>query len=180
LAERPPRCVAATNVELSQVVVAKRFRADLYYRLNVFPIHVPSLRERPEDIPLLVRRFARDCARRMNRRITVVPAAAMDALMRYSWPGNIRELQNLIERAVIRSVGERLDVPVSEIDEGIGTPKVHGPPGTLEEAERAHILAALKESRWVQSGPRGAAQRLGINRTTLQFLIKKFGIERPV
>src|SRR5258705_5745615 len=130
------RLVAATNVDLPDMVEAKRFRADLYYRLNVFPIHVPPLRERPEDIPLLVRYFARDCARRMNRRITWVPAAAMDALAGYSWPGNIRELQNLIERAVIRSAREGLDVPVFEIDEGIGVPRASARRGTLEEAER--------------------------------------------
>jgi len=103
----------------------------------------------------------------------------MDALVAYSWPCNIRELQNLIERAVIRSTGERLAVPVSEIDEGIGAPKIHASQGTLEEAERARILATLKESRWIMSGPRGAATRLGINRSTLQFRMKKLGIERP-
>jgi len=173
------RLVAATNVDLPGMVEAKRFRADLYYRLNVFPIHVPPLRERPEDIPLLVRYFARDCARRMNRRITWVPAAAMDALVGYSWPGNIRELQNLIERAVIRSAGERLEVPVSEIDEGIGAAKPSGSTGTLEDAERAHILVTLKATRWTLSGPHGAAKRLGINRSTLQFRMKKLGIERP-
>jgi formate hydrogenlyase transcriptional activator len=103
----------------------------------------------------------------------------MDALVGYSWPGNIRELQNLIERSVIRSGGEWLEVPVSEIDEGIGAPKTRASHRTLEEAERAHILETLKETRWVLSGPTGAAQRLGINRSTLQFRMKKLGIERP-
>jgi formate hydrogenlyase transcriptional activator len=173
------RVVTATNVNLPEMVEEKRFRADLHYRLNVFPIHVPPLRARPEDIPPLVRHFARNFAARMGRRLKWVSSTAMDALVRYSWPGNIRELQNLIERAVIRSSGERLDVPVSEIDEGIGAPKVRGPQGTLEEAERAHILATLKETRWILSGPRGAATRLGINRRTLQFRMKKLGIERP-
>ncbi len=173
------RLVTATNVNLPGMVEEKRFRADLYYRINVFPIHVPPLRARPEDIPPLIRHFARNVAARMGRRIKWVSSTAMDALVRYSWPGNIRELQNLIERAVIRSLGERLDVPVSEIDEGIGAPKVRGPQGTLEEAERAHILATLKETGWVLSGPRGAALRLGINRSTLQFRMKKLGIERP-
>jgi formate hydrogenlyase transcriptional activator len=172
------RLVAATNVDLPDMVEAKRFRADLYYRLNVFPIRVPPLRERPDDIPLLVRYFARDCAQRMNRRISWVPAAAMDALAGYSWPGNIRELQNLIERAVILSPGEVLHVPVSEIDEDIPSTRC-GSRETLEEAERTHILAILKEARWVLSGPRGAALRLGINRSTLQFRMKKLGIERP-
>jgi formate hydrogenlyase transcriptional activator len=173
------RLVAATNLNLADMVEAKRFRADLYYRLNVFPIHMPPLRERPEDIPLLVCYFARHYAGNLGRRIKWILSSALDALVGYSWPGNIRELQNLIERAVIRSTGDRLDIPVSEIDGGMGAPKTGSLPGTLEEAERAHILAALKECRWVQSGPRGAAQRLGINRTTLQFLMKKLGIERP-
>jgi formate hydrogenlyase transcriptional activator len=173
------RLVAATNVDLPDMVEAKRFRADLYYRLNVFPIYAPPLRERPEDIPLLVRYFARDYARRMNRRITHVAAAAMDALRRYWWPGNIRELQNLIERAVIRSAGARLELPFSAIDEGIRAPKTSFSPRTLEANDRAHILAMLKDSNWVLSGPRGAAQRLGLNRSTLQFYMKKLGIERP-
>src|SRR5262249_22618487 len=154
------------NVNLPELVDAKRFRADLYYRLNVFPIHVPPLRERPEDIPLLVRYFVRHYAARMGRKIKWIPSSAMEALVNYYWPGNIRELQNLIERAVIRSTGERLDVPVSEIDEGIGAPKVAASPGSLEQAERAHILATLKETRWILSGPRGAATRLGIKRST--------------
>ena len=175
------RLVSATNVSLPDMVGAKRFRADLYYRLNVFPIHVPPLRERPEDIPPLVRHFARHYAARLGRRITWILASAMDALVGYAWPGNIRELQNLIERAVIRSAGDRLDVAVAEIEEGIGAPKIDAAEGTLEDAERAHILATLKETRWVMAGPRGAAQRLGINRSTLQFRMKKLGImRRPV
>jgi formate hydrogenlyase transcriptional activator len=173
------RLVAATNVDLPGMVDAKRFRADLYYRLNVFPVHVPPLRERPEDIPALVKHFARQFAKRMGRRIQWIATTAMDALVGYAWPGNIRELQNVIERAVIRSAGERLDVPVSEIDEGIAAPKVCSPQGTLEEAQRAHILATLKETGWVLSGPRGAALRLGLKRSTLQLRMKKLGIERP-
>jgi len=173
------RLVAATNVRLPEMVEAKRFRADLYYRLNVFPIQVPPLRERREDIPLLIWHFARHYAARMGRRITWIPTTTMEALMAYSWPGNIRELQNLIERAVIRSAGDRLDVPVTEIDEGIRTPNISGAHRTLEEASRAHILTVLKETRWILSGPRGAAQRLGVNRSTLQFRMKKLGIERP-
>jgi formate hydrogenlyase transcriptional activator len=173
------RLVAATNVDLPSMVGAKRFRADLYYRLNVFPIHVPPLRERPEDIPSLVRHFARQAALRMGRRITWVPAGTMDALVEYSWPGNIRELQNLIERAVIRSADERLDVRVSEIDEGIGALNTGASHRTLKEAERAHILATLKDAHWILSGSNGAAKRLGINRSTLQFRMKRLGIERP-
>jgi len=174
------RLVTATNVDLPEMVEEKRFRADLYYRLNVFPIKLPALRERRDDIPLLVGYFARQYARRMGRKVRWIASSAMDALVRYSWPGNIRELQNLIERAVIRSSGERLELPVSMIDEGIGAPKGVGGSQTLEEAERTLILATLKETGWVLSGPRGAAQRLGINRSTLQFRMKKLGIERPL
>ena len=170
------RLVAATNVNLQEMVDARRFRADLFYRLHVFPIQIPPLRDRPEDIPLLVTHFARDYARRMNRTIRLIPSATMDALWRYSWPGNIRELQNLIERAVILSSGEVLQVPLWEIDEAS---KRRGAQQTLEAAERAHILATLKTTRWILSGPRGAANRLGIKRSTLQFRMKKLGIERP-
>src|SRR5262249_52925300 len=173
------RLVAATNVNLPEMVEEKRFRADLYYRLNVFPIEVPALRERREEMPLLVRYFARHCAGRMGRRVRWIPASTMDALVEYSWPGNIRELQNLIERAVIRSAGERLDVPMPEIEARHVETGYHGAHGTLEEAERAHIRATLEDTGWVLSGPRGAAQRLGMNRSTLQSRMKKLGIERP-
>jgi formate hydrogenlyase transcriptional activator len=171
------RLVAATNVHLQEQVDAKRFRADLFYRLNVFPIHIPALRERPEDIPLLVTHFAHQCARRMHRTITLIPSETMEALVRYSWPGNIRELQNLIERAVILSRGDVLQVPVSDITD---VSKTSASQQTLDEAEKAHILATLKQTRWTLSGPRGAAIRLGIKRSTLQFRMKKLGIERPL
>jgi formate hydrogenlyase transcriptional activator len=173
------RVIAATNATLPQMVAAKRFRADLYYRLNVFPIEVPPLRERPEDIPVLVRHFVRDAALRMNRRALWISPSAMDALVSHSWPGNIRELQNLIERAVIRSAGDELRVPLEDLDEDAEIAGDHEAQGTLEEAERLHILAALKRTRWVLSGPHGAATRLGINRSTLQFRMKKLGIMRP-
>jgi formate hydrogenlyase transcriptional activator len=173
------RLIAATNADLLQMVAAKRFRADLYYRLNVFPIEVPPLRERPEDIPVLVRHFVREAAHRMNRRALWISPSAMDALIAHSWPGNIRELQNLIERAVIRSAGDELRVPLEDLDEDAAIAGDHEAQGTLEEAERVHILAALKKTRWVLSGPRGAAARLGINRSTLQFRMKKLGIMRP-
>jgi formate hydrogenlyase transcriptional activator len=153
------------------MVGSKRFRADLYYRLNVFPIEVPPLRERPEDIPLLVRYFAREAARRMNRKVTWIVSTAMDALVAYAWPGNIRELQNFVERSVIRSVGDELRVPVSQLDQRIGVSDRPAARGTLEEAERAHIVAALKATGWTLSG-------LGINRSTLQFRMKKLGIVR--
>jgi formate hydrogenlyase transcriptional activator len=173
------RLVTATNVNLPEMVEAKRFRADLYYRLNVFPLHLAPLRERREDIPGLVRHFARHYARRMGRRIKWIPSTTMDILIAYAWPGNIRELQNLIERSVIRSAGERLEVPVLDMDEGVGVANPSASERTLEETERAHILAVLKETSWILSGPRGAATRLGLNRSTLQFRMKKLGIERP-
>jgi formate hydrogenlyase transcriptional activator len=173
------RLIAATNVELPRMVAEKRFRADLYYRLNVFPIEVPPLRERPEDIPVLVRHFVREAGRRMNRRALWISPSAMDALVAHSWPGNIRELQNLIERAVIRSTGDELQVPLDDLDEDA---EIEGgmAGGTLKEAERLHILATLKKASWVLSGRSGAAARLGINRSTLQFRMKKLGIERPL
>jgi formate hydrogenlyase transcriptional activator len=173
------RVIAATNVDLPQMVASKRFRADLYYRLNVFPIEVPALRERPEDIPLLVRYFTREAARRMNRRVTWIASTAMAALTAYAWPGNIRELQNFVERSVIRSADDELRVPLSELNQGIGVADRPSGRGTLEDAERAHIVATLKATEWVISGPRGAATRLGLNRSTLQFRMKKLGIERP-
>ncbi len=173
------RLIAATNADLLQMVASKRFRPDLYYRLSVFPIHVPPLRERPADIPLLVRHFARDAARRLNRRVSRIDPAAMDALVAHCWPGNVRELQNLVERAVIRSLGDDLQVPLAELDADRKIAGSQAAARTLHEAERLHILAALKATRWVLSGPRGAATRLGINRSTLQFRMKKLGIERP-
>jgi formate hydrogenlyase transcriptional activator len=143
----------------------------------VFPLTVPPLRERPHDIPALVRHFARHYATRMRRSIVNISARTMQALVGYPWPGNIRELQNVVQRAVIRSMGNRLEVPVHELGDGV----VASTTGhrTLEEAEREHILATLKKTQWVLSGPRGAATRLGINRSTLQFRMKKLGIERP-
>jgi len=172
------RLIAATNVHLPRMVAEKRFRADLYYRLNVFPIEVPPLRERPEDIPVLVRYFVREAAHRMNRRALWISPSAMDALLSHSWQGNIREMQNLIERAVICSLGDELQVPLDDLDDDAEIESgVDG--GTLEQAEKLHILATLKKTRWVVSGPRGAAARLGINRSTLQFRMKKLGIERP-
>jgi formate hydrogenlyase transcriptional activator len=159
------------------MVAEKQFRSDLYYRLNVFPIEVPPLRERLADIPLLVHHFVQHFARRMNRVIETIPSDTMEALIGYSWPGNIRELQNLIERAVILSTGTVLEVPLRGLHT---TPSQDSRNhGTLEEAERAHIMATVKETKWVLSGPNGAATRLGMNRSTLQFRMKKLGITRP-
>jgi len=172
------RLIAATNRDLGALVQEQKFRSDLFYRLNVFPVHVPALRERREDIPLLVQHFVERCSRRMDTNIESVPKQGMDALMNYSWPGNIRELENVIERAVIMSPGPELRVPVGELSRL--APAIDAwKPQTLEEAERAHILATLKKTRWVLAGPNGAAMKLGLNRSTLQFRMKKLGIVRP-
>jgi formate hydrogenlyase transcriptional activator len=172
------RVVAATNRDLSTMVAERQFRSDLYYRLNVFPIRVPPLRERTEDIPLLARFFAQMYSRRLSRNVETIPSATMDALMRYSWPGNIRELENLIERAVILSPGSALRVPLAEIQ----SMEEAAPAGsaTLEQIEREHILQALRASNWKLSGSGGAAVRLGMKRTTLQSKIKKLGISRSL
>jgi formate hydrogenlyase transcriptional activator len=173
------RLIAATNRDLSEMVQEQSFRSDLFYRLNVFPVRLPALRERSEDIPLLVRHFVQHFARRMNRVIDTIPSETMSALTQYQWPGNIRELQNLIERAVILSPGPVLRVPLQDLPARsvAGVDKVR--PQTLHEAERAHILEALKETKWVIAGPNGAAARLGMNRSTVQFRMKKLGIVRP-
>jgi len=172
------RLIAATNRDLREAVERQQFRSDLFYRLNVFPIHLPPLRERPEDIPLLVRHFAGQFARRMGKVIETIPSETMDALARYDWPGNVRELQNVIERAAILSSGPVLQVPIEDLRRSLVHPR-DGAPQTLEEAERVHILKTLSDTRWVLSGPRGAAARLGMNRSTLQFRMKKLGILRP-
>jgi formate hydrogenlyase transcriptional activator len=173
------RLVAATHRDLKRMVGDRQFRGDLYYRLNVFPIEVPPLRERAEDIPLLVSHFVRHFARRMGKVIEVIPPQTMKILTKHTWPGNIRELQNLIERAVISSAGSALQVPL----EYLRNPAVHvthkGNGRTLADAEREHILAALKEADWIVSGPNGGAARLGIKPSTLQFRMKKLGIVRP-
>jgi formate hydrogenlyase transcriptional activator len=173
------RLVAATNQDLTSMVARGQFREDLYYRLNVFPIQLPPLRERPEDIPLLVRHFVQDFSQRMNKTIETISTETMDAFSRYSWPGNIRELQNLTERAVIISTGAELQFPIPDVSvRRVATQEV-GKSLTLEEAERTHILETLKESNWVLSGPKGAAKRLGLNRSTLQFRMRKLGLVRP-
>jgi formate hydrogenlyase transcriptional activator len=173
------RVVAATHRDLEQMIVEKQFRSDLYYRLNVFPIFIPPLRERPKDIPLLVQHFVREAARRMNKTVHTVPSETMAALTQYHWPGNIRELENVIERAVILSPGSVLHVPSrdlqSRITPGCGSEKLR----TLADVEREHIRATLKETKWILSGPRGAATLLGMNRSTLYFRMKKLGIVRP-
>jgi len=173
------RLIAATNRNLAALVEAQAFRADLFYRLHVFPVQVPPLRERPEDIPLLVRHFVAQYARRMQRTIDTIPSATLDALCRYPWPGNIRELQNCLERAVIVSPGPVLQVPLDDLRPSVIPSHESRKPQTLEESDRALILATLKETKWVLAGPRGAAVRLGLNRSTLAFRMKKLGIVRP-
>ncbi len=175
------RLVAATNRDLAQMVNDRQFRADLFYRLNVFPISMPSLRERPEDIPVLVRYFAQEISRRMNRAIETIPAETMNALSRYHWPGNVRELENLIERAVILSPGSVLNVPLAELKRSSETEAgtTTGGATTLADAEREHILRILGETNWIVGGPHGAAARLGMKRTTLQSKMRKLEIARP-
>lgn len=173
------RIVAATHCDLEEMILEKQFRSDLYYRLNVFPICIPPLRERPEDIPLLVRHFVQEAARRMNKTIDAIPSATMEALSQYRWPGNIRELENVIERAVILSPSSVLRVPLGDLRSRISPGHGSGKPHTIADVEREHIRAVLKETGWVLSGPRGAATRLGLNRSTLYFRMKKLGIVRP-
>jgi formate hydrogenlyase transcriptional activator len=169
------RLVAATNCDLAAMVEERRFRADLFYRLNVFPITAPPLRERREDIPLLARYFVQQNARRMHKRITSIPTHVMQALTRYHWPGNIRELQNFLERAVIVTRGNALQAPVAELK--AAEPSA-GPAVTLADAEREAIVRALRESGGRVGGPQGAAAMLGMKRTTLQARMKKLGISQ--
>jgi formate hydrogenlyase transcriptional activator len=173
------RVVAATHRDLEAMIADRQFRSDLYYRLNVFPLTIPPLRERPEDIPLLVQHFVQQTARKMNRAIDTISCDTMDGLTRYPWPGNIRELENVIERAVILSPGPALRLPIRDLHTRIAPGHNHERNQTLEEVERKHIVTTLKQTRWIVSGPRGAATRLGLNRATLYFRMKKLGIVRP-
>ncbi len=170
------RLIAATNRDLEQMVAEKQFREDLYFRLNVFPIRIPPLRERSEDISLLVQYYVDKYSQRMNKQIDVVPEETMAALCRYSWPGNIRELQNLIERAVIMTPGNVLQIQVSDLQESNRI--LSSMAGTLEDVERQRILQALREAGAVIGGPHGAAVRLGLKRTTLLSKMQKLGIAR--
>ena len=168
------RVIAATNRDLAKRVAQGKFREDLYYRLNVFPIAVPPLRERGEDIPLLVWTFAKQFGQTLGKPVERIPQETMEALQRYPWPGNIRELRNVIERAVILSEGSTLRVPV----ESVAAPPLTAPP-TLADAERTQIVAALEQTGWHIRGPAGAAQLLGLKPTTLESRIKKLGLQRP-
>ena len=170
------RLVAATNRNLVDMVKRNEFRSDLYYRLNVFPVPLPPLRERREDIPALVEHFVEIYARRMSKQIGNIPPETMSALASYEWPGNIRELQNLIERSVILSTGAVLRPPLLELKRSLEVQSMEAI--TLEEAERDHIRKTLESTRWVVAGPNGAAARLGMKRSTLYFRMQKLGISR--
>jgi formate hydrogenlyase transcriptional activator len=182
------RLIAATNRDLEAMVSEQKFRSDLFFRLNVFPVHVPPLRERQGDIPLLVRHFTEQFSKRMRKVIETIPSAAMDALSRYHWPGNIRELQNVIERAVIISTGPALNIDITDLKFPKSSPPAEQSASpapangalhhVLEETERQQILKALKESNWVVAGPNGAAAHLGMKRSTLQLRMHKLGIAR--
>ena len=167
------RVIAATNQDLATLVSEKRFRIDLYYRLNVFPISLPSLRLRPDDIPALIAHFVSKYAGRMSKRISKISRDALEQLMRHPWPGNVRELQNFIERAVILSKDQVLQIPALPARLPVQTDAM-----TLAGAEREHILHALEESNWVVGGKTGAAARLGLKRTTLIDKMRKRGISR--
>ena len=173
------RIVAATNRDLVQMVEDGSFRSDLYYRLNVFPMTIPPLRERVDDIPALALHFARLYSRRMGRDVPSIPEPVMDALKRWSWPGNIRELQNVIERAVILS-GSTLVLPAQDVQPATRRAGSSAKPAaTFKHAEREAIIRALRESGGVIAGPKGAAARLGLNRTTLHSQMQRLGIQRP-
>ena len=169
------RVIAATNQDLWRMVQERKFRADLYYRLNVFPITLPPLRERKDDIPLLIEHFVCKFAKRQGKSIHCVPDEVMEVLKRHDWPGNIRELQNVIECAVIMTTGPVLGLPMRECRTQNGG---SAPVRTLADAERAHITAALHETNWVVGGRRGAADRLGLPRTTLITMMRRHGIFR--
>jgi transcriptional regulator with GAF, ATPase, and Fis domain len=171
------RVVAATNQNLAQMVNERRFRADLYYRLNVFPIMLPPLRDRVEDIPILVRHFVREFAERMNKMIDGVPDHVMEALCLHDWPGNIRELQNFIERAVVMTEGQMLCPPFSELT-CMASTRSNDLGRTLAEVERVYITETLQKSNWVVGGQEGAAAKLGLPRTTLVARMRKLGISR--
>ncbi len=175
------RIVAATHCDLRQMVEDGEFRSDLFYRLYVFPLALPPLRERREDIPLLVRHYVEIYSKRMKRRIETIRSQAMEAITNYSWPGNVRELQNFIERAVIVSPGTTLRAPVGELKEASVRVAPNSNLSTLKEVERDYVMRAIRESNWVLGGPNGAAARLGMKRTTLAYRIRKLNIPvRPL
>jgi formate hydrogenlyase transcriptional activator len=171
------RLISATNRDLVKAVEDKEFRSDLFYRLHVFPLHLPALRDRAEDIPALVHHFVRKCSMRLGRKIETIPLEAMEAMQRWNWPGNIRELENFIERSVILSDAGALRAPLAELRQEIARHPT-GSEGTLQDRERDQIIGVLRQTRGLLSGPRGAAARLGVKRTTLQYKLQKLGISR--
>lgn len=173
------RLVAATHRDLAAMVKQGTFREDLYYRLRVFPIQIPALRQRPEDIPQLVWHFIEQYAPKMRKRIDEVPEETMDAMIRYRWPGNVRELQNFVERSMILSPYKVLRAPISELETSSQCVGLHLPMKMLEEVERDHILRTLEASAWVVGGRNGAAQMLGMKRTSLVYRMRKLRINRP-
>src|SRR6266403_1304261 len=172
------RLVAATNRNLAAMVSDQQFRSDLFFRLNVFPIRVPALHERTEDIPLLADHFLKEYSRRMDKPIDAIPQSTVERLKQHPWPGNVRELKNFIERAVILTTGSILNAPLGDLKTPAGAEPM--PAVTLREAESSHILKILRETHWVLGGPRGAALRLGLKRTTLVSKMRKLGLSRPV
>jgi formate hydrogenlyase transcriptional activator len=174
------RVIAATHRDLEEMILEKQFRSDLFYRLNVVPLFLPPLRERSEDIPGLARHFVRQFSKRIGKAIDIIPSGTMDALRQHRWPGNIRELENVIERAMIFSPGPALRISHQDLKTRVAPGHGAGRLRTLEEVERNHILKTLKETRWILSGPSGAAALLGLNRSTLYFRMKKLGIARSL
>jgi formate hydrogenlyase transcriptional activator len=170
------RIIAATNQDLREAVRVGRFREDLYYRLNVFPVLIPPLRERPEDIPLLVAALVDELGTAMNKRVDAIAKASMNALTAYAWPGNIRELRNVLERAMILATGPALHVELAEPGAAPVTPQ---PSQDIRSVEREHIQKVLQQRGWRIRGPQGAAAALGINPTTLEYRMVKLGIRRP-
>jgi formate hydrogenlyase transcriptional activator len=171
------RIIAASNQDLWRMVQERKFRADLYYRLNVFPISLPPLRERQDDIPILVDHFVQKFAKRQGKSIDRIPDEAMEALKRHDWPGNVRELQNVVERAVIMTAGSVLELQTRGLlRQRIESAQIR----TLEDAARAHITETLRETAWVVGGPRGAAAKLGLARTTLIAMMQRLGIRREI
>ncbi len=171
------RLIAATNRDLVRAVEEREFRGDLFYRLHVFPLHLPALRERREDIPMLIRHFVEKCAVRLHKRIDIIPDEAIEAMVKWRWPGNIRELENFVERSVILSEGNRLNPPLGELRDELSL-RPSESEGTLRDKEKEHIIEILRQTRGALSGPSGAAARLGLKRTTLQYKMQRLGISR--
>jgi formate hydrogenlyase transcriptional activator len=170
------RVIASTNLNLAESVAQGQFRRDLFYRLNVFPIRMPPLRERSTDIPILARHFVQEISQRMNKKIEIIPSDVMEALMNSRWPGNVRELEHFIERSIILSEGPVLRAPIAELESQVDSGTGAG--DALSSIRRERILKVLRETRGVIAGPHGAAARLGLKRTTLQSIMRRLAITR--